>query len=163
MLVLTACSRDPQWYAVPRQWPSTSDASGLGHFISVTDPAAPIHIVRDVREVEGNHHRWTGRRPELRFRLRIVKGLKLSIDFGIHPDMMKEIGPVTVVFLINGQELDKVRFDAPGDKHYEKPVPRQWLRTDSDTLVAMNIDPVWRSPHGLGDHGVGLMAMGFVE
>lgn len=163
MVALTACSRGPQSYAPPRQWPSPTDASGLGHFIAVADPSAPRYIVRDVRELEGDHHRWTGRRPELRFRLPVVKGLKLSTDFGIHPDMMKETGPVTVVFLVNGRELDKVRYEAAGDKHYEKAVPEEWLRTDSDTLVALDVDPVWKSPHGLGDHGVGLMTMGFVE
>jgi hypothetical protein len=129
----------------------------------MVDPAAPRHIVRDVRDLEGDHHRWTAGHPELRFRLASAKGLRLVIDFGILPDIMREMGPMTVAIRVNGRELDRTRYTEPGDKHFEKPVPAEWLRTDADTLVSMEIDPVWKSPHGLGDHGVGLMNMGFLE
>ena len=47
---------------------------------------------------------------------------------------------------MNGRPLDKVRYTRPGVKHFEKPVPSDWLSADAETTVAMSVDKLYIAP-----------------
>lgn len=136
----------------------------MGHFVSMNGPVADAHIVRDIAlGLEAGAWRWTGQRPELRFRLSSVEGLRFTMDFALPDVTFAQRGPVAISFFINGHLLDKVRYEGGGQKHFEKPVPAAWLRTDADTLVAAEIDKVWIAPADGARLGFILSRAGFIE
>ena len=130
----------------------------------MSDPAAPNHILNDVgSDLHGAAWRWTGKRAALRFRVQSAKNRALAVDLTIAEETLRETGPVTIRFLVNNRELDKVRYDTPGPRRFEKPVPPGWLKTDFDTLVAFEIDKLWTSKLDGQQFGFILTQVGFVE
>lgn len=165
-LLLGGCSRQPDWYAPPVQRkPLTgTEFSGLGHFVAMNDPQADSYIVRDVaKTVEGGTWRWTGPKPELRFFLQAIHGLSLSVDFAIAEITIKDTGPVTLSFFINGHLLDKVRYEEHGNKHFQKPVPPEFLKANADNSVVIEPDKVWISKLDNAQLGFILTRAGFVQ
>jgi len=165
-LFLTGCAGLPEAFPPPiqRNSPSGPEINPVGHFVSMNGPAADAHIVRDIAAgLEAGAWRWTGQRPELRFRLSSVKGLRFVMDFALPDVTFAQRGPVAISFFINGHLLDKVRYEGGGQKHFEKAVPSAWLRTDADTLVAAEIDKVWVAPADGARLGFILSRAGFME
>jgi hypothetical protein len=124
-------------------------------YLTMRDPAAPAHIMRDVsRTLEDNSYRWTYRRPELQFWVEGARSVKFAMSFALAEATMKSTGPVTLSFFINGQPFDKARYDQPGNHEYEKEVPAELLKPRAKNVVAIEPDQVWVSPDGV--------TMGFV-
>ena len=53
---------------------------------------------------------------------------------------------MTVSFFVNDRLLDKVRYTAPGDQHFEAKIPDGWVEANKEVTVAAEIDKVWTPP-----------------
>ncbi len=170
MLVLTlagaGCVSIPNTYAPPMERrPVTGYGfNAFGSMVAMNAPDAPEHIVQDISpKVESGAWRWAFRRPVMRFALTRVKGVKVSVDFGLAKEAMDATGPVTLSYFVNDKLLESVRYDKPGKQHYEKPVPPEWLRADSMTTLAIEIDKLFKSPQDGVQLGFILSRAGFIE
>ena len=165
ILLLAGCSRGPDIYAPPiRRQPLLGPDSHLGPNVSMADPMADAYIVRDISpHTEQNSWRWTTEHPALRFYLRSVSNLKFVLDAGIPDTSFQDTGPVTLTIRINDRDFDKLRFDRPGSRHYEKPVPADFLRANSENFVAIEPDKVWVSRQDGAKLGFVLAKTGFVK
>ncbi|HSW50122.1 MAG TPA: hypothetical protein VLH09_08105 [Bryobacteraceae bacterium] len=165
-LLLTGCVNIPSTYQPPiERRPTTGPGSGaLGSMISMNDPGAQAYIVRDVSAtVESGAWRWAFKRPELRFALARVKDVKLAVDLTVAKETFDATGPVTISFFVNDRLLEAVRYDQPGDKHFEKLVPAGWLRPDAMTTVSAEIDKLYKSPLDGAELGFILSRAGFIQ
>jgi hypothetical protein len=61
---------------------------------------------------------------------------------------------------VNGKLLDKVRYTTPGGKHFEKPVPADWLDANSEASVALSVDKLYVAPRDGAKFGVILTRLG---
>ncbi len=165
-LSLAACVSIPDTYAPPiERRPVTGyEANTIRSVVYMNDASAQAYILRDVSPtLEAGAWRWAFQRPELRFVLVRTEGVKLVMDFAIADATFKQTGPVTLSFFVNGQLLDKVRYDEPGNKHFEKPVPSEWLHAGEMNIMAAEIDKLYVSPQGGGKLGFILSRAGFIE
>jgi hypothetical protein len=163
---LAGCARIPSTYAPPMERrPVTGFGNNsLGGVIGMAAPGAPAHIVNGVSPVvESGSWRWVRKRAELRFAVGRVNGVRAVMDFAIADGTFRTTGPVTFAFFVNGRLLDTVRYDHPGNHHWEKPVPPEWLRTDGMTILAAEIDKVYKSPEDGVEMGFILSRAGFQE
>jgi hypothetical protein len=162
-LLAAGCSKAPDIYAPPiERRPIEGAAPELEEFIEMRAPHASRHLVRDfLNEPAGEIYRWTNQQPALRFHLRRSTDRRLRFDFAIADVTFKETGPVTIAFKVDGRLLDTLRYDAPGEKRFEKAVPADWLGGDS-VVVSAEIDKVWVSKTDGARLGVMLRGAGFV-
>ena len=147
LLLANACSRTPDIYQPPIQRkPLTGPDGHLGQFINMSDPAADAFIVRDMsKTTEGGSWRWAYRHPQLRFYLRNTDKLHFVMDARLAENTFHDTGPVTLTIQINGHDLDQVRFDEPGDRHFDKVVPPAFLLPHSENFVSFETDKQWVS------------------
>ena len=61
---------------------------------------------------------------------------------------------------MNGKLLDKIRYTTPGDKHFEKLVPADWLAVNTEATVALRVDKLYTAPRDNAQFGVILARMG---
>jgi hypothetical protein len=146
-----------------RQAFSGPDTRFLKHFITMNDPRAPDHFLRDVSStLEGKAWRWTGQRPLLKLVLPSTKNMKLIWDFGIPQEALLQTGPLTIRFLVNGRQLDQVVYDKAGAYHFEKPVAADWL-VAGDNIVGAELDKVYIAEADKARLGVTLAQVGFAD
>ncbi len=165
-LLVCGCVNIPDVYAPPQQRKplSVEDSSPLKSFINMNEVAAPVHFVRDIAPaVEGGSWRWARKSPTLMFSVPSTKHMKFSADFTISGHTLKETGPVTMTITINGHELDKTTYSTEGDRHFEKPVPEDWLRTKAENVVTMEVDKVYVAPSDKVVLGFVLTRAGFIQ
>lgn len=164
LLLSAGCSKGPAIYEPPiERRPITGAEPELAEFIEMKSPAARQHIVRDVMDAAPGHPaRWTNQNPALRFFVRRAAERRLRIDFVIAHATMKETGPVTITFRVNGKALETVRYDTAGEKSFEKPVSSGWLETGGTATVSMDIDKVWIAKTDGARLGVMLLRAGFL-
>jgi hypothetical protein len=163
---LAGCANIPDSYAPPVQRkPLTgADPSPVGRFVNMSDPNAGAYIVRDVADnAEAGSWRWARKRPELRFFLESTENLKFKADFGIAESTFKETGPVSISVFINGNLLDTMKCADAGEKHFEKPVPANFLRAKSVNFAVMEVDKVWVSKTDGAVLGFILTRAGFTQ
>ena len=145
-LLLCACNRTPDTYAPPIQrQPLLGSEFHLGSFIAMTDPTVDAYIVRDIAKNTEGSWRWGLEHPEMRFYLKQTAGMKLVVDLTVPEATFKDTGPVTVTLSVNGNVVDKVRFDKSGGRHFEKAVPAEFLKIRADNVLAMEADKKWVS------------------
>jgi hypothetical protein len=147
LLLAGGCSRTPDIYQPPIQRkPLTGPDGHLGAFVNMSEPSADAFIVRDVsRTTEGGSWRWAYRHPQLRFYLRGIDKLHFMLDARLAENTFQETGPVTLTIRINDHDLDKVVFDKPGDRHFDKAVPESFLLPHSENFVSFETDKQWVS------------------
>src|SRR5262249_39703099 len=166
-LLLCGCSQGRDVYAPPVQrQPQILPAppGSIGYSIAMNDPSANQYIVRDIADhPEEGGWRWAFRRPELRFFLPSIEHLKFTMDFSFPERMFRETGPVTLAFFINGQPLDKVRYEKGGVQHYEKGVPAAMLRAGVENRVRIETDKMWTSKIDGATFGFPISRAGFSE
>ena len=159
-----ACRPSPEWYPVPPQHslPAGDDPAGYGDFVRSNSPDADAYIVSDLLPGEtGSTVRWTGPRPTLRFRVSPVESRRFRMDFAVHATTFETTGPVTIRFSVNDHLLGAVRYDAPGDKTFEKAVPPAWLNGRGDNVVVAEIDKPWTAPSDQAKLGFLFRSAGF--
>jgi hypothetical protein len=151
VLALAGCQRSTDVaFTPPAQHAPTKLAEPSGkNFIAMRDPDVSDYIVRDVSDsLEGGGWRWTFDRPELRYRLTNTENLRLEVDFAIAGATLKDTGPVTVSFFVNGRPLGSMKCGKAADYKFTKAVPAQWLKPGDGTLVAAEARPLWNAPDG---------------
>lgn len=107
---------------------------------------ADSHIVRDIPKDGQGSWRWTGEHPAVEVTLRSVENVTYLIDFSMADATLKDTGPVTLTFDVNGHELGSATYRSAGSYHFEKAVPREWLEVGKPTEVGASIDKMWVSP-----------------
>ena len=128
----------------------------------MTDMDVDDHVVRDVGPSQGSTPwRWARKRPTFKIYVIQTKNLKFVTDFNIWDGTIKHTGPVTISFFIADKLLATQAYNTPGDKHFEIPVNPAWLTTESDTLVAAEIDKVYTSPSDGAQLGFIITRIGF--
>lgn len=146
---LCACQNMPGPYAPPVQRPIFDEYHPeFVNIVNMGDRDAPEHIVQDISNlIEGPERswRWCGQRPEVKVRVKPAGDLKFTIDFAVPETTFRDTGPVTMSFYVNQHLLDRVRYTAPGQLHFEKLVPPGWVTPGQDTVLAAAIDKTWGS------------------
>jgi hypothetical protein len=147
LLLATACSRTPDIYQPPIQRkPLTGPEGHLGQFVNMSDLAADAFLVSDFsRTTEAGAWRWAYRHPRMRFYVRGADRLHFVMDAGVAGNTFQDTGPVTLTIQINGHEFDKILYDKPGLRHYDKPVPVALLQPHSENFVSFETDKQWVS------------------
>jgi hypothetical protein len=166
LLACTACNRLPDAYPPPVQRAALSTApqpGGLGYFVTLSDPRSDIYFVRDIAPSDGSGSTWALDHPVLQFFVPAVPRLRFTMDFALPERTFRETGPVTLTFHINGELLDRARYDAAGQQHYDHPVPPGMLHPNAINLVAIDPDPVWVSKVDGGRIGFILARAGFTD
>lgn len=159
------CTRLPERFPPPAQRaPLTVPPRGtLGYFFSMSDADAGAYLVKDVATEGPGTWRWVYDHPVLRFFVPAVPRLKFAMDFAIPERTLRETGPVTLTFTINGKLLDRLRCENPGEQHYAHDVPLGMLRANALNLVGIDPNPVWVSKVDGGRLGFILSRAGFME
>jgi len=116
-------------------------------------------IIKDIYP-GGMPWRWTSQEPTIRVPLLSTENLKFSVDFTLWDETFKVTGPVEISFLVNNKLLDKVRYDTSGSKHFEKPIPPDWLTGNSEAALALSIDRVFVAYRDGSKFGVVLTRLG---
>jgi hypothetical protein len=160
---MAACER-PE-FPVPEQRPSFQTVPRAdSRVVSMDEPGVEARIVRDIAPKNPDDTwRWTGKRPAIRVRIRTQQPVKYVIDFTIPDLTLRDTGPVTIAFTVNDHELGRVRYDKPGDAHFEKPVPPEWIVVDGETIVGAEIDKLWTAPLDGAKFGFIISRMGLAK
>jgi hypothetical protein len=122
------------------------------------DPSADRRIVAGIGGAEGIW-RWTGRRPEMRLPPIPSGEARAVVEFAIAEQTFKTTGPLTLRFLVNGREVDRIRYEAPGNHRFDKLVA---VNSEEPNALAIEIDRVWVSPVDGNQLGIILTAAGFL-
>lgn len=165
VVLLADCDRPPEVYAPPEQrHPVEGYNPGPdAMMVDMRDPDASLRIVKDIHAPSDPSWRWTSQNPTVQLLVLSTENLRFIADFAIWDDGFKTTGPLEIQYLVNGRLLDKVRYTTPGEKHFEKPVPADWLAVDTDTTVAMFVDKLFISPRDGEKFGVILTRIGFKQ
>jgi hypothetical protein len=163
--VATSCARLPETFAPPPQRAPliVPPSTGLGYFLSMSDPQADLYLVQDFQDHGPGTWRWAYSHPVLRFFVPDVPRLKFTMDFSLPERTFRETGPVTLTLRINGAYFDRQTFDKPGPLQYAREVPAGLLRPNAENRVAIDPDPVWVSKADGGRLGFILSKAGFTE
>jgi hypothetical protein len=163
--VLTvSCVPTPEYYSPPPPHVHSGADTAVGlldAYFRVEDPDAQMFLVKDVEALEGSF-RWTHAEPEFRFFLNSTAKVKFTMEFSVHDVTFKDTGPLSIALLVNGREIDTVRYDEPGRKLYVKPVPSELLRRNEENRVLVRVLNPWRTGDG-AVLGIILHAAGFTE
>ena len=111
--------------------------------VNMTDGDADAHFVQDIAGVVEGNWRWARDRPTVKIVMRVNDNVKFLIDFTIPEVTFKETGPVNLSFFVNGHLIEKVRYTESGQKHYEKPIPAEWVEPGKEATLAAEIDKVY--------------------
>ena len=144
-LALCACQNMPEPYTPPvqRQPFENFRPYRVSRIVNMSDGDAEAHFVQDITPgLEGNW-RWCRRRPTIKINMRVNDNVRFTIDFAIAEATFKETGPVTMSFFVNDRLLDKVHYPESGQKHFEKPVPAEWIEPGKEAILAAEIDKVY--------------------
>ena len=165
LALCAACTRPPESFPTPQQRvPLTVPPPGtLGYFVSMADPNADAYLVKDVADRGPGTWRWAYEHPVLRFLVPDVPHLKFALVFSLPERTLRQTGPVTLTFTINGKLLDRLRCEKPGEQFYAHDVPPGMLRPNAINLVAIDPVPVWVSKDDGGRLGFILSRAGFTE
>ena len=130
----------------------------------MSNPNADAYIVQGIGgHTEVGGFRWAFAHPVLRFRLPRTDHLRFAMDFALPETTFRVTGPVTLAISFNGRPFDRPSFERAGQKHYERDVPRDFLRADAINLVAIDPDKVYTAPQDGMKLGFPLSRVGFVE
>lgn len=163
LLALSACDRLPESYPPPEQRPPIAGVNLLGPdamMVAMGSTDADPFIVKDIYGYSKTSWRWTKKEPTVRVVVLSADHLNFSVDFAIWQDGFKITGPLTISFLVNGRLLDKVRYTTPGDKHFDKLVPADWLAGNNEATVGLSVDKLYTAPTDGAKFGVILVRLG---
>lgn len=155
---LCSCVPTPESYSLPPQHPplpprtaqdKPAATANLGESVNAADPGADIYFVKDVKPSEGGPSRWTYAEPELRFLIKKPENRVFHLEFGINDRTFKETGPLRIVFLVNGRELERTTWNNFGDQVYEKAVPADWLKGWGENRITIRVLNPWKAQDGV--------------
>lgn len=164
-LLFCSCERLPDSYPPPEQRPplsQTSPSDPTAMMVDMEDPDCALHIVKDIYD-SSISWRWTAKQPTVKVLAYSTDHVSLSTDFALWDEGFKQTGPLELSFFVNGHLLDKVKYTTPGNKHFEKPVPAEWLSTDTETTISVDVDKLYVAPQDGVKFGFILTRIGFVR
>jgi len=164
-MLASSCQNMPESYAPPVQRQPFEDSRPhrMSRIVNVADADAASHFVRDIAPGEPAPWKWTNQNPAVKVTPRTNQGLRYIIDFTLPEVTFKTTGPVTVTFSVNGHDLDRVKYTAFGEYHFEKAVPPEWVEPLKETTVEASIDKVWVAPTDGAKLGFILTRMGLTQ
>ena len=166
LVLLCSCAHYPESYPPPEQRhpESGENPDPLSMMVTMSDADAPLHFVKDIdlEAPAGSPWRWTGAKPTLKILALSTKNLKLTVDFSLWTTGFEQTGPVELTFFVNDRQLDKVQYSTPGYKHFQKPIPPDWLTTETESTISIAIDKMYVGEDGK-KFGFILSSVGFVE
>ena len=147
VLAASGCGRAPDIYQPPiDRKPLMGPEAHLGGFVNMNDAGAEAYLARDISHtLEQGTWRWAYRHPQLRFYLRGIDKLRFLADLGISPTTFQETGPVALAIRINDHDFTTERFDKPGERRLDKPVPAAFLISNAENFVSFEADKQWVS------------------
>lgn len=163
-LLLCSCERLPESYPPPEQrrpWALTPDPAAM--MVEMNDPDVSLHIVKDIYEAGSVPWRWSGKRPTVKVLVYATDNVKLSADFALWDEGFKHTGPLELSYFVNDRLLDKVKYTSPGYKHFERPVPPDWLSAAAESTVSIDVDKVYVAPQDGAKFGIILTRIGFLR
>lgn len=110
----------------------------------MNDPLAEAHLVEGVSPLEDDRHRWVSSKAVMKFDLPVTHELRFSAD-------LSAPAATVLTLRVNGHAVDRVRYDAAGERRLEKSVDRKLLRTGENIVVLET------------DQRIALFNSGFVE
>jgi hypothetical protein len=164
VLGLSGCQNMPPPYPPPSQFVpfETFRPYRISRIISVGEEGAAEHFVSGILPPVGGWS-WTNQQLRVKVKTAGVENVRYVIDFSVADVTFKETGPVSVKFFVKDHELASERYTKPGQQHWEKIVPPEWLQPNTETEIGAEVDKVWTSP---GDHaklGLILTKIGLTE
>jgi hypothetical protein len=166
LLLSVACVNQPQSFAPPIQRQPVLDGQApkqARQVIEMADPDADAAIVQDIQHGASGPWRWTGRKPTVRLFVSSVEGRKLKVHYAIADSTFRDTGPLNLKFFVNGSLLATVAEAKPGEREFERAVPRESLRPNADNLFAIEIDKVWVSKVDGAQLGMILTSIGLTR
>src|SRR5438132_1023046 len=121
VMICAGCAGLPETFPPPEQRKALTvpPATGLGYYVSMSDPNAGAYIVQGIAgRTDDVPWRWAYEHPVLQFQVPDVGRLRFILDFSLPERTFRQTGPVTLTFSINGRWFDRARFDTPGELHY---------------------------------------------
>ncbi len=160
-----SCARLPESFAPPAQHAALASIplAGPGNFFSMADSNAADYLVSGVADHGPGTWRWTYDHPVLRFFVPALPDLRFSLEFTLPQDTFRHTGPVTLSISLNGQALDRIRYDQAGQHSYSHPVPPAMIYPGALNFIAIDPHPVWISPDDGAHLGFILSRAGFTE
>ena len=164
LLALCACERGPIYYPPPEQRKPVEGAipEAYSMMLEMDHPDVSQYIVKDVYNSSDSPWRWTLQEPTFKLLAWSTAHVKLNADIALWPEAFKQTGPLELSFFVNGHLLDKVSYTTPGPKHFEKPVPPDWLATEVESTISFKVDKLYMAPADGWKYGVILTRIGLV-
>jgi hypothetical protein len=166
LILLSACSREPAFAPIPAQLPRVDapDPPNVPCYFSMSEPRADNFIVRDITlGLSAGLQRWTQQKPAVRCKLPNAGPWNIAMDFIATDVTMRDTGPITLTFTVNGRELSRLRCDKPGRQQFRAPLPPDLALPGAELVLQASIDKPWVSREDGAKLGVLLIAMGFIQ
>jgi hypothetical protein len=152
LIVFSGCTAEPDWYAPPlqRQRLEAAPAPKFKSYVAMNDPHASRYLVKDISgSLESGVWRWGFRRPELQLYVEDVTDQKLVVNFSVAGATLRETGPFSVSFYVNGKLLGRESYSTEGQQRFEKPVPPEMLKAGVMNRIVIEPSKVWVAPDGV--------------
>ena len=165
VVFVCACQKMPETYAPPEQRQPFENFRPYraSRIVNMAAGEADGQIVRDISNYANGTWRWTGQHPTVRVPRGTSQALRFVIDFTIPEVTFKQTGPVSVSFYVNDHLLDTARYAAPGNQHFEKAVPPDWIEQGTATNLSAEIDKVYVSANDSERLGFILSSIGLKQ
>lgn len=166
LLFLCACSRDSAYLPIPPQSPriDAPDPPAVPCFVSMSETRADRFIVRGIPLGLGSGvSRWTADRAAVRCKLPAAGPWNIAMDFNATGITMRETGPITLTFTVNGREVGRMRCEQPGAYQFRAPLPADLAASETELVLEAAIDPPWIAPEDGNKLGVLVSAIGFLQ
>lgn len=124
----------------------------------MSEPRANSLIVKDI--AASGWKRWSGPQPAVRCTLPYAAKWLAAFDFEVAEATLKDTGPVTLTFEVNGKRAGTLRCEQAGAYRFRAPVP---AGLEEDVTLVVIIDKPWVSPGDGARLGVLVSAAGFLE
>lgn len=132
-------------------------------YVEMIDPDISEHILSDISAPAPNATwLWTFDKPTLRVWTGSGNTARhLLVKMAMVEATMKDTGPVTVRFFVNGEEVGKKQLPKPGSYQFETDVNAGLLKPDDWATLSMTTSPIWTAPKDKKHLGFLLIGAGF--
>ena len=147
LLALAGCQSDIA-VSPPEQQRTLFQPEPLGSFVRMNQTNAKDYFVSGIYDLEADAWRWTGKRAVLRVRLKDTEDLKYVMKLAVPGTVVERYGPVKLGIQLNGKPWEQVRYEKDGVYEWEKAVPAELLKPDSENVLAIETDKVLPAEKG---------------
>jgi hypothetical protein len=165
-LAACPCQSQPEPYRPPieREPIEVPGGKSVAHFINMSDPNAPTQLVRGFNQMPSSGSwRWAQGSAAVRLSTPAKDGVRFVMKFVLPEVVFRETGPVTISVAVNGSALGDERYETPGDKRYERPVPPSALQPGNIAEAVLECRSPWTDPKTGLQYGFQLLSLGFVQ